>query len=64
MLGAYGGGDGDARGEGLTEKLCREFGLRLEAKGSRGCDLGRLAKTRREGGGLVAAIEKLEPGPG
>jgi predicted glycoside hydrolase/deacetylase ChbG (UPF0249 family) len=48
----------------ISEKLCKEFGLRLEAKGTRsvrGWSGGQKSAEQKEAD-LAAAIEKLEPG--
>ena len=48
----------------VTEKLCKEFGLRLEAKGTKGVRGwgGAQKSAEQKIADLAAAIEKLEPG--
>ena len=48
----------------VTEKLCKEFGLRLEAKGAKGVRnwSGKDKSPEEKETALIAAIEKLEPG--
>lgn len=48
----------------ITEKLCKEFGLRLDAKGAKGVPnwSGSQKTPKEKEAGLVAAIDQLEPG--
>jgi len=55
---------GTPEARAITEKLCKEFGLRLEAKGTkpvRNWNGSQKTPDEKEAG-LAAAIEKLEPG--
>jgi hypothetical protein len=55
---------GTPEARAITEKLCKEYGLRLEAKGAKGVRnwSGSQKTPEEKEAGLVAAIEKLEPG--
>lgn len=55
---------GTPEARAVTERLCKEFGLRLEAKGAKGVRnwSGAAKSPEEKEAGLIAAIEKLEPG--
>ena len=55
---------GTPEARAITEKLCKEFGLRLEAKGAKGVRnwSGSQKTAEEKEAALVVAIEKLEPG--
>jgi hypothetical protein len=55
---------GTPEARAVTEKLCKEFGLRLEAKGAKGVRnwSGSQRSPDEKEAALVAAIDKLEPG--
>lgn len=55
---------GTPEARAITEKLCREFGLRLDAKGAKSLRnwSGSQKSAEEKETALVAAIEKLEPG--
>lgn len=55
---------GTPEARAITEKLCKEFGLRLEARGAKGVRnwSGSQKSPAEKEAALVAAIEKLEPG--
>jgi len=66
MLGAYGGGDGDARGEGRHREAMREFRSAARGEGSKGVrHLGRLAETPEEKEAASSRPSRSwSPGPG
>ncbi|MBV8881119.1 MAG: ChbG/HpnK family deacetylase [Planctomycetaceae bacterium] len=55
---------GTPEARAITEKLCKEFGLRLEAKGAKGVRnwSGKDRSPEEKEAALIAAVEKLEPG--
>jgi len=59
-----GAATGTPEARAITEKLCKEFGLRLEAKGAKGVRnwSGSQKTAEQKEADLVSAIEKLEPG--
>jgi predicted glycoside hydrolase/deacetylase ChbG (UPF0249 family) len=59
-----GAATGTPEAKAITEKLCKEFGLKLEAKGTKGVRgwSGSTKTPEQKEADLVAAIEKLEPG--
>jgi predicted glycoside hydrolase/deacetylase ChbG (UPF0249 family) len=59
-----GAATGTPEAKAITEKLCKEFGLRLEAKGLKGVRgwSGSQKSPEQKEIDLAAAIEKLEPG--
>ena len=59
-----GAATGTPEARAITEKLCKEFGLRLEAKGTKGVRnwSGSQKTPEQKETDLVVALEKLEPG--
>jgi hypothetical protein len=59
-----GAATGTPEAKAITEKLCKEFGLKLEAKGTKGVGgwSGSTKTPEQKEADLVASIEKLEPG--
>ncbi len=59
-----GAATGTPEAKSITEKLCEEFNLRLEAPGTKGVRgwSGSMKTPEQKESDLVAAIEKLEPG--